>query len=269
MHVGIPHCWVRGQSPARQGRVVTVCSLRSAKRLKYSAAGQKPSGREPSIVEIDPGAGEEWKVASVVEQLKAGAVGIIPTDTLPAIVADLENREAVLKLYRVKEMNSKKPLSILCRNFQDISHYTQGFPVSNEPGSPNWFNIVRRILPGPYTLILPASKNLPSQMVDFMKGKTFHRKSVGVRISSDPVCQSVLEGMGRPLLCTSVHVGDHVGEDSFVPDLGSMLETYGSKGIDFVIDVGSRVVTVSTVVDMTTSIPEVIRIGKGSASMFE
>ncbi len=56
-------------------------------------------------------------------------VGIIPTDTLPAIVADLENRDAVLKLYAVKEMSSKKPLSILCRNFQDISYYTAGWVV--------------------------------------------------------------------------------------------------------------------------------------------
>ena len=53
-------------------------------------------------------------------------VGIIPTDTLPAIVADLDNRDAVMKLYAVKEMNSKKPLSVLCRNFQDISFYTAG-----------------------------------------------------------------------------------------------------------------------------------------------
>ncbi len=149
-------------------------------------------------------------------------VGIIPTDTLPAIVADLENREAVLKLYAAKEMSIKKPLSILCRNFQDISHYTGGFPVSNEAGARNWFNILKRLLPGPvslsswsterrlwlgctessraqylprpsppphspfpslplqYTLILPASKNLPTQMVDFMKvgaSQRFHVSS--------------------------------------------------------------------------------------------
>ena len=125
-------------------------------------------------------------------------VGIIPTDTLPAIVADLENRDAIIKLYAVKEMSTKKPLSILCRNFQDLSHYTAGLPVSNEPGSPNWFNIIRRILPGPYTLILPASKNLPSQMVDFMRGKTIHRKSVGVRITDDPVCQALAAKPGNP-----------------------------------------------------------------------
>ena len=63
----------------------------------------------------------------------------------------------------------RKPPTSFVSSLQDLSHYTAGLPVSNEPGSPNWFNIIRKILPGPYTLILPASKNLPSQMVDFMK----------------------------------------------------------------------------------------------------
>lgn len=59
--------------------------------------------------------------------------------------------------------------------------------------------------------------------------------------------QAVLEGLGRPLLCTSVHVPEHLADDTEVPDLGSMLEQYGGKGIDFIIDVGPRVATVSTV----------------------
>jgi len=192
-------------------------------------------------------------------------VGIIPTDTLPAIVCDLENRDAVLRLYAVKDMDPKKPLSILCRDFKDIAHYTGGLPVSNEPGSRNWFNTVRRILPGPYTLILPASKNLPSLMVDFMKAKTIHRKSVGVRIPADAVCQAVLEGVGHPLLCTSVHVV----KNATVPDVGSMLEAYGGNGIDFIVDVGPCSASLSTVVDMTGPDPEVIRVGSGDPSMFE
>ncbi|GAX73974.1 hypothetical protein CEUSTIGMA_g1424.t1 [Chlamydomonas eustigma] len=244
-------------------------ALKSGKRLKYSPLGQKQNNREPKIISIQPGAGEEWKAASVVEMLQNGAVGIIPTDTLPAIVADLQNRDAVLRLYAVKEMSSKKPLSILCRNFQDISYYTAGFPVSNEPGSRNWFNILRRVLPGPFTLILPASKNLPSQMVDFMKGKTIHRKSVGVRLPDDDVCQAVLQGMDRPLLCTSVHVDEHLDDTTEVPDVGNMLQSYGGKGIDFIIDVGPRIATVSTVVDMTTPTPEIVRVGRGDPSIFE
>lgn len=76
-------------------------------------------------------------------------VGIIPTDSLPAVVCDLQNRNAVLKLYNVMELSAKKPLSILCRNFSDISHYTLGFPVPKHAGQVDMFSVVRRLLPGP------------------------------------------------------------------------------------------------------------------------
>jgi hypothetical protein len=66
----------------------------------------------------------------------------------------------------------------------------------------------------------------------------------------------------------SVHVAEHLAEDTEVPDLGSILEVYGTKGIDFVVDVGPRVVTVSTVVDMTGPEPEVVRVGRGDPSYF-
>jgi tRNA A37 threonylcarbamoyladenosine synthetase subunit TsaC/SUA5/YrdC len=75
-------------------------------------------------------------------------VGIIPTDTLPALVAPLEDREAVARLYGAKQLDPKKPLSILVRNFQDVAHYTAGFPAP-QPGQPNWFNVMKKLLPGP------------------------------------------------------------------------------------------------------------------------
>lgn len=195
-------------------------------------------------------------------------VGIIPTDTLPAIVCDPENRKAVLKLYATRELDPKKQLSLLCSNFSEISHYTTGFPVSSSPGAPNWFSVVKKILPGPYTLILPASKALPSQVVDVVKGKTVQRKSVGVRIPDDAVCQAVLQGVGRPLLSTSVHVPKHLSEDTEVPDIGSMLDMYGNKGIDFIVDIGPCIATRSTVVDMCSADPKVVRTGKGPTDMF-
>eukprot|EP00955_Chlamydomonas_euryale_P047989 353842-Chlamydomonas_euryale.AAC.8 len=81
--------------------------------------------------------------------------------------------------------------------------------------------------------------------------------------------QAVLEGLGRPVLATSVHVGEHLSPDTEVPDLGQMLDLYGgSGGIDFIIDVGRRVATESTVVDMTGEV-EVVRVGRGDPSPFE
>eukprot|EP00877_Chromochloris_zofingiensis_P003194 jgi/Chrzof1/12876/Cz07g10170.t1 len=223
---------------------------------------------EPMIVTIQPDGSDSWRLEPVVRLIEDGAVGIIPTDSLPAVVCDLQNRNAVLKLYNVMELSAKKPLSILCRNFSDISHYTLGFPVPKHAGQVDMFSVVRRLLPGPYTFILPASKNLPSQMVDFYKGTTKHRKSVGVRVPDNSICQAVLEGLGRVLLSHSVHVPEHLDDDTEVPDIGTLLDMYGNKGLDFIVDTGTRVATASTVVDLTADEPVVVRQGKADASMF-
>lgn len=264
------HVAVRGLQSCRHRVPFTVSSQSRSVATAVKAkriAGTRP--REPLVLPVLDDGSDTWRLQPVIDLLLNGGVGIIPTDTLPAIVCDLENRDAVLRLYAVKGMDPKKPLSLLCRDFRDISHYTSGFPNSNIPGQPNFFNLVRRLLPGPYTFILPATKNLPSQCIDFMKGKNIHRKSVGVRLSSDPVCKAVLAGMGRPLLCTSVHVPEHLSDDTEVPDMGQMLEEYGNKGIDFIVDVGPRVAVVSSIVDLTGPEPEVLRVGQGDVSMFE
>ncbi|KAL6748482.1 translation factor [Haematococcus lacustris] len=251
--------------------VRVAASPRNVKRLKYAEFGQAGSLKidDPAIISLKGDGSDLWRLDSVVDHLKRGGVGIIPTDTLPALVVDLENKDAVMKLYRAKELDPKKPLSILCKSFQEVAYYTLGFPAANTPGQQNWFPVFKRVLPGPYTIILPASKNLPGQCVDFMKGKTIHRKSVGIRMPDDAVCKAVLEGLGRPLLCTSVHVTDVLAPDTEVPDSGSMYEAYAGKGIDFIVDIGRRVATQSTVVDMTGAEPVVTRLGRGDPSPFQ
>ena len=81
--------------------------------------------------------------------LVASQVGILPTDTYPAIVCDIDDRQAVEKLYRIKGLSPKKQLSILCRHMQDISAYTMGFPASNQAGQADLFRLARQNLPGP------------------------------------------------------------------------------------------------------------------------
>lgn len=132
---------------SRSSRLVVQAYQKLQKRLKYSKSGSKRS--EPLVVTVEPDGSDAWRLDQIVDMLKDGAVGVIPTDTLPAIVADVHNRDAVLRLYTIKEMDAKKPLSLLCNSFTCISTYTTGFPNSNTPGQPNWFNMARRILPGP------------------------------------------------------------------------------------------------------------------------
>ncbi|KAG9445990.1 hypothetical protein H6P81_012118 [Aristolochia fimbriata] len=231
---------------------------RSPKRLKYSAP-RFTKGGELVYVKIELLEGEDWKLEPVVELLKNGAVGVIPTDTVYAIVCDLKSHSAIERLRRIKDIETSKPLSILCRSLKDIDTYTMGFPRGNAEGHINIFRAVKHCLPGPYTFILPASKELPKQCVKYGAAPK-SRKSVGVRMPNDPICQSILRKLDAPLISTSVK---WPLQDDWMVDPVIIADTYEPEGLVFVVDGGVRVAEPSTVVDMMGSVPTIIRPGKG------
>lgn len=232
-------------------------------------------------------------------------MGIIPTDTFPAVVCDLENREAVERLYAAQDLKPTKLLSIIVRNFTDVSTYSLGFAVSNAPGQVAGFSLAKRLLPGPvrtvccslhhhntaqYTLILTASKRMPKQCLDFSSRKTKPRKTVGIRMPDHHVCRAITAQLDRPLLCSSVHTEDDVVvEDSSVmlPDPQLLFDAYAGRGIDFMVSDGlaswtagafemvyltcmcTIIKTGSTIVDLTTAVPSVLRQGQGAVDVFD
>ncbi|KAM7509788.1 hypothetical protein LguiB_008663 [Lonicera macranthoides] len=254
---------------ALRRRFVTMASAvkRSPKRLKYNAP--RFTKRINSIesllyVEIDPLAADSWKLDPVVDLLRQGAVGVIPTDTVYGMVCDPKNQSAIERLRRSACLTEcfLPPLSILCRSFQDIDTYTTGFPRGTGQGLSNIFRAVKQCLPGPYTFILTASKALPKQCTKYgtSNSRFASRKSVGVRVPDDAVCQAILEKFGAPLISTSVKSPK---ENEWIIDPVLIADVYGAEGLDFVVDAGIRIADPSTVVDMTGSIPRIIRQGKG------
>lgn len=190
-------------------------------------------------------------MGEIARLLRNGAVGVIPTDTVYAFVCDIHDKTAIERLYQLKKMDHKKPLSMMCRDFADVANWTRGFP------SP-LYRAMKRCLPGPYTFILRASSTTPRTM---LKKK---RREIGVRIPDDPICQSLLEEMEMPLLCSSVRTQDDLPWN----DPAKIADTYGSR-IDFVVDGGERTIDPSTVIDLTSNQPELIRRGKGDTTLFE
>ncbi|KAK6128275.1 hypothetical protein DH2020_037988 [Rehmannia glutinosa] len=236
---------------------------RSPKRLKYSSPRfTKEDGL--LYVEVDPYGTDSWKLDPIVELLKEGAVGVIPTDTVYAIVCDLRNNSAIERLRRIKDVEPSKASCkiILCRTFKDIDMYTTGFPRGNGDGLKNIFRAVKHCLPGPYTFILTASKELPKQCVRYgtTSSKYASIKNVGVRIPDDAVCKAILEKMDAPLISTSVKSPK---ENEWILDPVIIADVYGKEGLDFVVAAGTRFADPSTVVDMTGSSPIIIRQGKG------
>ncbi|XP_010496425.1 PREDICTED: uncharacterized protein LOC104773496 isoform X2 [Camelina sativa] len=251
----------RMASFAPRRHIVALAAKRSPKRLKYSTPRFTKEG-ELVYIEVDPCGVDAWKLQPVIDLLKQGAVGVIPTDTVYAIVCDCKNHSAVERLRRIKKIESSKPLSILCRSLRDIDTFTMGFPRGDGHGHANIFRAVKQCLPGPYTFILTASKELPKQCVGFgtTNVKYASRKNVGVRISDDALCQAILQEMDAPLICTSVKGPK---ENEWMIDPTAIGDIYGPEGLDFLVDGGVRVAEPSTIVDMTGPYPKVIREGKG------
>ena len=199
---------------------------------------------------LDPDYPEVWRMGEIARLIADGGVGVIPTDTVYAFVCDVGNRKAIERLYAVKQMDPKKPTSIMCRDMSMVSTYVKPVHSTN-------FRAMRRSLPGPYTFILRASSQIPRLMLR-------KRRTIGVRIPDDEVCTALMEELDRPLLCSSVRTVDdsHWNQPVFIA------ERFGAR-LDFVVDGGERLVEPSTVVDLTGSEPEIIREGKGDIELFE
>jgi len=196
------------------------------------------------LLTIDPNQPEHWLVAQVVKVLEQGGVVVIPTDTVYGVVCDIANEEGVERLYRLKGMDSRKLLSLLCADFTVAARYTRGIPNA-------LFRMVRRKLPGPYTFILPASKELPRIMRK-------NRKTVGIRVPDCPIALELLSQYGRPLLSTSVRLAP----GRWLLDPFDIEEEYG-RAIDLVVDGGALFPEPSSVIDFSGSEPEIVREGKG------
>ena len=196
------------------------------------------------LLTIDPVEPEHWLIAEAARSIRSGRVVVIPTDTVYGVACDVANEDGARRIYALKGMNSKKLLSIVCSDLAMASEYTRGIPNT-------LFRVVRRLLPGPYTFILPASKEIPRIMRK-------NRKTVGIRIPDCPITLALVEQLGRPLLTTSVRSGDN----GWLNDPFEIEEEYRHE-IDLVIDGGPLFPEPSTVIDFTHVEPELVRQGKG------
>lgn len=259
------HSLTCAQNKAHLSRSKVTRGIRD--RQVCCARNRRPAGKtsETTLVEIDEDASNCWRLEEVVEIVESGGVGIIPTDSCYAFVCDVHNSKAIDKMYRIKDMDASKPLSILCRNFNDIDTYTNGFPAGGDE-SPNTFRVAKKCLPGAYTFILQASKELPKRCFDVGgKKQCKFRKCVGVRIPGDEICLALLSRLHAPLLCTSVPATNGEMQDDPI----AMLDKFGKLGLDFVVDGGTRIAEPSSVIDLSSGSPLILREGKGDISMWD
>jgi tRNA threonylcarbamoyl adenosine modification protein (Sua5/YciO/YrdC/YwlC family) len=191
-------------------------------------------------------------VDQIVAALRDGAVMLYPTDTVYAIGCDLNSKSAIQRVRQIKQFSNDKPLTFLCPSLSDIAQYA----VVNDPA----YRLMRRLIPGPYTFLLPTTKLVPKLV---MHPK---RKATGIRVPDHPICLALLNALGNPVISTSAHFIDPSESGHAATEPNSRFELFDSleKLVDLVIDSdlepGNQV---STILDLTTEEPTIVRRGLG------
>jgi tRNA threonylcarbamoyl adenosine modification protein (Sua5/YciO/YrdC/YwlC family) len=194
------------------------------------------------ILELNADHPEPRKIKRAVDALASGMVIAYPTDTVYGLGCDLMNKKAIDRLYEIKQMDKSHQLAFICHDLSDIAHYAQ---VENHQ-----YRILRHYLPGPYCFILEATREVPKLVMS-------KKKTVGIRVPQHEVTRALARELGRPLISTTAQ---RKGEDPFID------APFG--GLAMVLDAGAGGMIQTTVIDLVSVPPVVVREGAGSIEDF-
>ncbi|MFH1728525.1 MAG: L-threonylcarbamoyladenylate synthase [Pseudomonadota bacterium] len=195
------------------------------------------------LVDVHPENPQKRLIIRIAEILKSGGVIAYPTDTTYGFGCSLFHKKAIETIYKIKNIPPHKPLSFICKDISQASHY------ANIPDYA--YRIMKKTMPGPYTFIFPATAEIPKIMLR-------KRKHVGIRIPSNPISESLLEEMDEPIINSTVVDG---GCPLCDPEL--IYDKFYNQ-TDAIVSGGILNGDTSTVIDFTGDEPVVVREGCGS-----
>lgn len=202
------------------------------------------------MITIHPVTPQERNIMQAAEMIKAGAVAVLPTDSGYALACALENKDARERIVRIRNVDKYHNFTLLCEDLSELSLYAKVDNVA--------FRLMKNNTPGPYTFILKATKEVPRRLMNEK------RKTIGLRVPSNPIMQQLLKYMGEPLMSVSLILPnkDVAENDPYEIDaeLGNL--------VDLIVDGGYLVEQPTTVIGMTDDNIEVLRAGSGDVSPF-
>ena len=200
------------------------------------------------ILTVDPEHLRGRHIKRAVEVLRQGGVIIYPTDTIYGLGCDITCKSAVEKIRLIKRRDAKKPMSFVCADLANISQYAH---VSNYA-----YRMLKRCLPGPYTFVLPATRETPRMLQT-------KQKTVGLRVPDHPVPLAMIEALGNPIITTSAN---HSNEE-VLTDPRELEEVLGSQ-VDLILECGQLPILPSSVISLVGDRAEILRHGQGDLSYF-
>ena len=197
-------------------------------------------------IEIHPTHPQARRVHQVVEVLRRGGVMVYPTGTVYGLGCDIHQKKAIERIYQIRRLKKDHPLSFVCPDLSKIARYAHVDDFA--------YRIMKRLVPGPYTFVLRATREVPKLLVR-------KQKTVGIRVPADTVAQALLNELGSPIVSTSATIDGEVLND---PD-----ELHARfPHVDAFVDGGWGGIEPSTIIDLSGDEAVVLREGAGPVDFF-
>ena len=188
-------------------------------------------------------------ISQAVAVLRGGSVIVYPTDSCYALGCCLGEKAPMERIRRIRQVDSGHNFTLVCRDLSELATYAR---VDNSA-----YRLLKALTPGPYTFILPASREVPRRL------QNPRRKTIGLRVPRHPIAQALLESLDEPLMSSTLLLP---GDDLPLTDAHEILERLNAQ-VDLVIDGGYCGLEPTTVLDLTGETPKVLRHGRGDVSM--
>ena len=199
--------------------------------------------------QIHPDNPQARLIKQAAQILHAGGIVALPTDSCYALVCHLDDKGAVEKLRRIRGIDDKHHLTLLCRDLSEIALYAR---VDNRQ-----FRLLKAATPGPYTVILEATRAVPRRL------SHPSRKTIGLRVPENAIAQALLAELGQPLIGTTLITQD----DELLNDPEQIRERL-ARQVELIIDGGACAMEPTTVIDLTDDEPVLLRLGRGNPATF-
>lgn len=203
------------------------------------------------ILDIHPDNPQLRLIRQAVEVLRGGGVIIYPTDSAYAFGCHLQDKSALQRIIRIRQLDNKHNFTLVCRDLSELATYAR---VNNTD-----YRLLKAFTPDAYTFILRATSEVPRLMLHPK------RKTIGIRVPNHPVVSSLLEELNEPLLSSTLILP---GEDEPLADIAHIRETLSNQ-VDLIIDSGFCGLEATTVISLVDGIPTVLRRGKADSAPFE
>jgi len=217
--------------------------LSCRRRLTYNP-------RVAELIEIHPTDPQPRLVRQIVQIIRDGGLIAYPTDSSYAFGCRIGDKKAIDRIHRIRRTDKHHNFTLVCEDLSEISIYAR---------VENWaYRLIKSLTPGPYTFILPATRQLPKML------QNPKRRTIGIRVPDHPLVSAMLEELGEPIMSSTLLLP---GDDLPLTDPMDIEERIGRQ-VDAIIDAGPTGIQPTSVLDLSSGTAEVLRVGRGDVSQF-